>query len=377
MSNVSKPKSSYYIRRIRLINFHNFVDETIEIENAGHLFLLGDNACGKTTVLDAIHYVLTAGEQMEFNSAARVAGNKAEGRRLQGVITRFNVDTGPLNPEGGVTYAALEVSGRLGKPYTVAIGITVGGIDEPVKSWGIIRECALEEIPFLVDELEGVRPRNSHEIKEFLGKGYVYGNIGAYKKVIADRFFGGSETFRTVCHFLFMSKAYREIVAKSSDYHELFKKLLPESATDLFERIIDSLRTLDASRGDLDNLKQKYQYVIRLHSHILAVNELRKKAQCCDIMILEAQIDIGRKDLDLLHQTKDKKVLELGKAEEEIARLKKQKEHIERRLTDFRAQDASGLVRQEKELAKDFEHIQGKRTDHQQRSLSARKQSST
>ena len=29
------------IRRIRLINFHNFVDETIEVRHAGHLFLLG------------------------------------------------------------------------------------------------------------------------------------------------------------------------------------------------------------------------------------------------------------------------------------------------------------------------------------------------
>jgi energy-coupling factor transporter ATP-binding protein EcfA2 len=137
----------YTIRRIRLINFHNFVDETIEIRHGGHLFLLGDNASGKTTVLDAVHYVLTAGESMEFNSAARIAGSREEGRRIQGVILRYNVDTGPLNPSGGTTYAALEIAGRHGTLTTVAVGMTATGMDEKVQRWGIIRECPLEKIP--------------------------------------------------------------------------------------------------------------------------------------------------------------------------------------------------------------------------------------
>jgi recombinational DNA repair ATPase RecF len=41
------------ITQIRLVNFHNFIDETIEVADGGHLFLLGDNGSGKTTVLDA------------------------------------------------------------------------------------------------------------------------------------------------------------------------------------------------------------------------------------------------------------------------------------------------------------------------------------
>ncbi len=52
----------YSIRKVRLINFHNFIDETVEIPNGGHLFLLGDNGSGKTTLLDALHLVLTANE---------------------------------------------------------------------------------------------------------------------------------------------------------------------------------------------------------------------------------------------------------------------------------------------------------------------------
>ena len=128
-----KPGTSqqpFTISRLRLINFHNLVNETIRVADGGHLFLLGDNGSGKTTILDAVHYVLSAGESMEFNAAARVTGRQAEsGRRLQEVITRYNVDTGQINKAGGVTYAALEISGRSGRPMTVGVGLSVAAIE--------------------------------------------------------------------------------------------------------------------------------------------------------------------------------------------------------------------------------------------------------
>ena len=80
-----KPRETYKITAVRLVEFHNLGTTTIEIPNGGHLFLLGDNGSGKTTILDAIHLVLTAGREMEFNSAARVAGAKdSGGRTIQG-----------------------------------------------------------------------------------------------------------------------------------------------------------------------------------------------------------------------------------------------------------------------------------------------------
>ena len=163
-----REQQPYVVQRIRLVNFHNYVNETIEIRNGRHLFLLGDNASGKTTVLDAIHYVLTAGEGMEFNSAARVAGNRDTGRRVQGVILRYNVETGPLNPAGGITYAALEIRGRQGRPLTVALGLAAHAMDESVQRWGVVRECSLEEIPFVIHELGGTRPCTRTELREAL-----------------------------------------------------------------------------------------------------------------------------------------------------------------------------------------------------------------
>ena len=83
-----RPRRQYAVRRIRLVNFHNFVDETIEVRDGGHLFLLGDNGAGKTTVLEALQYALSGGVGLELNAAARVGGRRAEGRSLQGIVLR-------------------------------------------------------------------------------------------------------------------------------------------------------------------------------------------------------------------------------------------------------------------------------------------------
>lgn len=54
---------------IKLINWHYFVNETIELNN--NVLVTGENGAGKSTLLDAIQYVLTAGHG-KFNTAANM-----------------------------------------------------------------------------------------------------------------------------------------------------------------------------------------------------------------------------------------------------------------------------------------------------------------
>ena len=61
------------LTKIRLINWHYIVNETIEIKN--NVLLTGPNASGKSTILDAITYVITAGET-QFNLAANEKGKR-------------------------------------------------------------------------------------------------------------------------------------------------------------------------------------------------------------------------------------------------------------------------------------------------------------
>jgi len=67
------------LTKIRLVNWHYISNETIEIKN--NVLLTGANASGKSTILDALTYVLTAGETT-FNLAANEKGK----RDLRGYI---------------------------------------------------------------------------------------------------------------------------------------------------------------------------------------------------------------------------------------------------------------------------------------------------
>jgi DNA repair exonuclease SbcCD ATPase subunit len=273
---------NYTIAKIRLINFHNFVNETILVPDGGHLFLLGDNGSGKTTVLDAVHYVLTAGRSMEFNAAARVIGReKSGGRSVQGVVMRYNIETGAMNPNGGTSYAALELAGRGGRPVTLAIGLSTHTMEEAIERWGVIKEGPLEEIPFLIEESGGVRPRTRNELRAALNGSGFYTQIGGYEKELARRFYGKESTFEDVCRFLKTGKAYREIVAGTADYHVLFRQLLQEPERELFENVVAQLKSLEASRADLDNLRNKVAFLERLRALREEVGGLRVKEAAC------------------------------------------------------------------------------------------------
>ncbi|MBO7653309.1 MAG: AAA family ATPase, partial [Kiritimatiellae bacterium] len=230
----------YPITKIRLVNFHNVGTTTLELPGGGHLFLLGDNGSGKTTVLDAVHFVLDPGRSMEFNSAARVAGAKnAGGRTIQGIVMRYNIEThGPMNPDGGVTYAALEIEGRYGKPVSIAVGVSTRSMDERYESWGVITEGPVDTLPLCHREGNRLRPATKSELREALGGKGFYAQIGRYTDELANRFFDNRETYRDVCQLLSTGKAYREIASRAGDYDKLFRELLQEPPKEIFEDLV-------------------------------------------------------------------------------------------------------------------------------------------
>ncbi|MBN2448985.1 MAG: AAA family ATPase, partial [Lentisphaeria bacterium] len=353
-----KSSNRLALRRVRLVNFHNLVNETIEIRHGGHLFLLGDNASGKTTILDAVHYALTAGEAMEFNSAARVAGAREDGRRVQGVILRYNVDTGPLNAAGAITYVGIEVAADGGRPVSAAVGMTARSMDEKVQRWGILREGPLEEIPFLVDAEGGRRPATRQEMRDALGDGHgFYGNIMHYQREVAGRLFGGEQAFAEVCRFLSMGKAYREIVSHTADYHQLFRRLLPEPRSDLFEQVIIALRSLDQAGADLRALEEKCHYLAGLRDHIErvhAVREERRRLRWLRAHYRAAELDRRRAEFEALRADREEsRNALLGR----IEICQREQEDLSRRLGDLQRRDSSGIITAEREQAADLERL--------------------
>ena len=347
---------NYKISKIRLINFHNFIDETILIPDGGHLFMLGDNGSGKTTVLDAVHYVLTAGRSMEFNAAARVAGReKSGGRSVQGVVMRYNIETGAMKPNGGTTYAALELAGRNGRPTTLAIGMSTRSMEEAIERWGIIKECPLEEIPFLVEDSRGKRPRTRNELRTALNNSGFYTQIGGYEREIAKRFFGSEATYEDVCRFLKTGKAYREIVASTADYHVLFRQLLQEPDREVFESVVSHLKTLEASRSDLDKLRSKAAFLESLSVLRAEVGQLRVTEAACRWQ----GWNLARKgfwaDHDQAAERAEAEKKRHADLEGDRRRLEIQVESTQQRLNELTNKDAENLVGQELEARRVYE----------------------
>jgi predicted ATP-dependent endonuclease of OLD family len=89
------------LTHIRLINWHNFQDAIIEFNNI--TYLIGVNAVGKTTILDALRYCLTTNKN--FNTA----GNRKSKRTLQGSVhDKQREENVYLRPGHTVSYIGTE-----------------------------------------------------------------------------------------------------------------------------------------------------------------------------------------------------------------------------------------------------------------------------
>ena len=91
------------LKKIKLINWHRFVNETIKIHNS--VLLSGENGAGKSTILDAIQLVLTCSKS-HFNQAA----NEKSKRNLVGYVRyKTGKEDKPFERTGFITsHIALE-----------------------------------------------------------------------------------------------------------------------------------------------------------------------------------------------------------------------------------------------------------------------------
>lgn len=116
--------------KVRLINWHYLSNETIIIN--GNTLLTGPNASGKSTIMDAITFVLTAGDT-QFNLAANEKGK----RDLKGYVKcKLGMDDKEYLRNGDVTgHIALEFHDeKTDSNFTVGAVIDAFGDLTPVKT---------------------------------------------------------------------------------------------------------------------------------------------------------------------------------------------------------------------------------------------------
>ncbi len=134
--------------KIRLINWHYLSNETIEIN--GNTLLTGPNASGKSTIMDAITYVLTAGDTV-FNLAANEKGK----RDLRGYVKcKLGMDDKEYLRNGDVSgHIALQFHDeKTNTDFTVGTVIDAFGDLTPVKSIFYRSNAPIDEDMFVSPE---------------------------------------------------------------------------------------------------------------------------------------------------------------------------------------------------------------------------------
>lgn len=150
--------------RLHLINWHNFQDDIIDFKNI--TYLLGVNAVGKTTIMDAIRYCLTTNK--DFNTA----GNKKSGRTLLGSVhQKQRAEDSYLRPGHTVSYIGIEfLDENINKNFVITVRVESETPKQDLKGvyqdWYITKPgYSLDDIPFFTQVKDGRKPTSRDAFK--------------------------------------------------------------------------------------------------------------------------------------------------------------------------------------------------------------------
>ena len=223
------------LNRLRLINWHNFADDTLDIRQI--TYLIGVNGVGKTTILDALRYCLTTSKN--FNAL----GNRKSKRTLLGSVHGKQRDQDGDRPRYSrkghtVSYIGAEflddavISGK--QSFVITVRVESERPDQDLRHiqqrWYITpRGVALEELPFLTADhvptkreqfcLKGKKMRdtdNQKQAKDLICRAL---GIGAADSPLGKKF----------CAVFPMGTSMDDI----ADFREfIFQYILPQSEID-------------------------------------------------------------------------------------------------------------------------------------------------
>src|SRR5690554_4384201 len=297
------------LTKIKLINWHYLTNETITIE--GNVLLTGENGSGKSTVLDALQYVLTAGKQ-KFNTAA----NDKASRDLIGYVRcKTGYDTNQYARKGDVTsHVALEFFDE-GKNDFFIIGTVIdsaSNLSYPKCIFYRIENKKIDDNLFIDDEI----PRNINYFKAYVKNFKV--NILKTQELARKDF----------CHrFGSLNHRFVDLIPKALAFRPInnVKDFVYSYLLDEKEIHIDYLR---------ENIRTLTEFEKLLKQVKIKVSQLEKISETYEkIKQVEENYDI--QDYIIKRTNKEINLLDIDKNQKEYYQLQLKKEKLERNKLDI------------------------------------------
>ncbi len=304
--------------KLLLLNWSRFQNITVRLE--GSTLFTGVNGSGKSTILDAMTYLLTGNTQ--FNKAA-----KDRDRTVAAYVrgdTKSNGADRYLRKDAVVSYIAMEFWSPVEDMYLV-VGVCIESANESdvSSSWFVCRDTRMEEINFCKtkDKKLYVSPPRELMIKE--------------KKPKASDFMGRDKGTEQVLRALGLRcdvKKYRAKLLKMMAFN-------PENNINQFIQEcvlepgkVDSLKELREQKDHFEKLRESYK---ELQEGKEKLEEIERKTQDYE----KKMRMLGIRELMLLYQEvkgkeeeKEQEVLLQQDLKQRLQSLEQQKADIEKQL---------------------------------------------
>ena len=272
--------------KIKLINWHLFSNNTIELK--GNTLLSGENGTGKSTLVDAIYYVLSQGDDKSFNHAASQSAKRsleAYMRFKTGIQNKNYI----RNSANVITHIALEYESDINKNHFV-IGVVLelsNGNSNPTKHFYLAKDYSINEFDYITNGLV-----NNHNT---LFKNTHFDSWDQYPQ-----------------------KRRKEILAKDvfklsscDKYYELLRKAIAFKPIEEVSSFVDDFllkeKLIDLSdlRSDMRNYNDIHKLVLREEEKINSLSNFIDKAIIYkDNTKLLSYLDIIKLDINVFDYNK-------------------------------------------------------------------------
>lgn len=314
------------LMKLKLINWHRFTNETIEF-GGNSILLTGENGVGKSTILDAIQFVITVSKN-NFNKAAHENGK----RKLAGYVRcKTGKENKPYERTGQITaHVALEFYDEDRKaPFIVGAVVDSASEDKETAFWYQMENETIRDELFCqgnqIRNISMFRVYNGRALKTFTK------TQSEARKIFKSRFGRLDDKF---FELIPKSLAFKPI----NDIKDFVYSYVLDKRDVNIEILRDNVRTYQDFLMMLESIRIKLSKLEKINGKYDEVMSCIRKEKTYDYYLARAEKEITEADVKSEQSKIEEAKRVIGELMQVIARIKEQRNSKEARHMEISAE---------------------------------------